>query len=406
MSSYQLDPQYDASKVLYINSRDADAFLENNNFGRPLSTNFLYTLTEKLNISENQMALLSLYSATIPHSFFNVRDGVNDIIPMYIECIDGQDTPLNKQVNIKLDDGNYDTASLITQFYNGNVDFQTSKYEGFKSIAFSGTATDHSSFTIPITDILDGSDPSGGDYPFITYNEINNCFRFQMVINAGIPNVIGGVRKIKSIKITFNFLTAPTIGSQFTNSTDLLANAIFGFSGLVDFPNKADQVEPESGNFFYVAVSGEQKCWTQSQQVIDLNDNIHGLMLRTNLVSKGTLSSNTSIFSNILARIPISTIVEGGGITKGDAQQGGMIYFNPSQATHQNLVDLSAIDVIGVRLTDDKDRTIDLNGLDFQIAILLQYVNHPSPPPTKKPLIKDNTKKDIKNKPTTKTSKK
>ena len=129
-------------------------------------------------------------------------------------------------------------------------------------------------------------------------------------------------------------------------------------------------------------------------------------MLRTNLVSKGTLSSNTSIFSNILARIPISTIENGGGITKGDAQQGGMIYFNPSQATHQNLVDLSAIDVIGVRLTDDKDRTIDLNGLDFQIAILLQYVNHPSPPPTKKPLIKDNTKKDIKNKPTTKTSKK
>tara|TARA_R110000824_G_scaffold267786_1_gene456584 strand:- start:5117 stop:6334 length:1218 start_codon:yes stop_codon:yes gene_type:complete len=405
MSSYNLDPRYDASKVLYINSRDANAYLEKNPQGTDyLHTNFLYTLTEKLNIKGDQMSLLSLYSATIPHSFFNVRAGLNDTIPMRIECIDGSNTPIIQQVNIQLDDGNYDTDNIIKQFWNGNSNFQINKYKGFKDIKFNGTDSYGSTFTnLSITSLLVGSEPTGSN-PFMTYNEINNCFRFHMLINDGSPNVVTGITKIKSIKITFNFLTALDIGSLYTNSTDLLANAIFGFSGLVDFPNNADQVEPESGNLFYVATTGDsQGRYLQSQQVIDLNDNIHGLMLRTNLVSKGTLSSNTSIFSNILARIPITTIENRVGNI---AKQGGMIYFNPSQATHQNLVDLSSIDVIGVRLTDDKDRTIDLNGLDFQIAILLQYVNHPSPPPARNPLIKDNTKKNIKNKPTTKTSKK
>ena len=135
MSSYNLDPRYDASKVLYINSRDADTYVEINPQGTDyLHTNFLYTLTEKLNIKGDQMALLSLYSATIPHSFFNVRAGLNDTIPMRIECIDGSDTPIIQQVNIQLDDGNYDTDSIIKQFWNGNSNFQISKYKGFSLV--------------------------------------------------------------------------------------------------------------------------------------------------------------------------------------------------------------------------------------------------------------------------------
>ena len=100
----------------------------------------------------------------------------------------------------------------------------------------------------------------------------------------------------------------------------------------------------------------------------------------------------------------------GRGKDNGDAQQGGMIYFNPSNATHQNLVDLDSIDVLGVRLTDDKDRTIDLNGLDFQLAILIQFVDKsPNQIAPSKPLltpIPQPTQEPIKNKSPKKTTKK
>ncbi len=368
MSSYNLKPNSQSSKVIYVNSRDADAYIEQNNFGEDLHTNFLYNLTEKLLVSGNQLALISLYSATIPHSFFNVRNGVNDKIPLQIIYID-DDGGLNTQNEIlQLDDGNYDSAQLIRQIKYGNtpqtagdIGFQTSKYKGWYDITLnSGTYNSgHSLVGTKLGDLVDLD---------VRYNEVNNCFRFQL------DYITHGTRKIKLIEVVFNWASASTIGFDTTGSTEELANALYGFSGKVDYPYKADQVENPIGvnDFWGVGDSGagyNTQSLLQSQQVIDLNDNIHGLMLRTNLTSRGTLSSQTSIFSNILARIPITSLDEDG------AKQGAVIYFNPSNATHQNLVDLKAIDTLGVRLTDDKDRTIDLNGLDFQIALLIQFVD-------------------------------
>ncbi len=373
MSGYNLTSNAQSSKVLYLNSRDADVYIEKNNFGDFLHTNFLYTLTEKLNISSSQFALLSLYSATIPHSFFNVRDGVNDTIPLKIEW-ETYNTPPSihtQEYEIKLDDGNYDTTQLIRQFIYGNTSqvagqgsFQDNIYIGYNDLEFTaGTSGGVSLVGKKISSVAELS---------IFYNQVNNCFRFQL---DNKNNTL-----VNYVKITFDFASAPIIGSATTGSTDRLANALFGFSGLVDYPNAVAQVNP-AGSFAVgqtrvpPTTTFSERAVLQSQQVIDLNDNIHGLMLRTNLVSKGTMSSNSAVFSNILARIPITSLENGRGTDNGVAQQGGMIYFNPSNATHQNLVDLDAIDILGVRLTDDKDRTIDLNGLDFQIAILIQFVD-------------------------------
>ena len=35
-SSYKLDPKYDSPKVIYLNSKDATVYTEQNNFGDPL----------------------------------------------------------------------------------------------------------------------------------------------------------------------------------------------------------------------------------------------------------------------------------------------------------------------------------------------------------------------------------
>jgi hypothetical protein len=308
--SYALTPTAQSSKVLYLNSRDADVYIEQNNFGDYLHTNFLYTLTEKLNISKNQFALLSLYSATIPHSFFNVRDGVNDTIPLKITWETyGDNETFSQFYQLKLDDGNYDTDQLIRQFIFGNTSqdatqgsFENNIYLGYDDLAFTAGTSGGVS--------LVGKKISSVAKMTIFYNQVNNCFRFQL---DSQNNTL-----VNFVKIEFAWASDPVVGYNTTNTTDKMANAIFGFSGLVDYPNTVAQVNP-AGDFGVgqarvpVATSLSERAVLQSQQVIDLNDNIHGLMLRTNLVSKGTMSSNSAVFSNILARIPITSLDNGRG---------------------------------------------------------------------------------------------
>ena len=147
MSGYQLKSKNQASKVIYINSKDADAYIEENEKREKLHTNFIYNLTEKLNVSQSQMSLVSLYSATIPHSFYNVRKGVNDLIPLFIsvETSGNGGLILAYRINLKLQDGNYDTDELIYAFLNGerptktgfNVFNTGNEYEGLLNQKYS-----------------------------------------------------------------------------------------------------------------------------------------------------------------------------------------------------------------------------------------------------------------------------
>ena len=76
-------------------------------------------------------------------------------------------------------------------------------------------------------------------------------------------------------------------------------NAICGFRGTTDFPDNltadSEQVYPNKSDGEWEVNYGELNddyCCLQSQQVVDLNDNIHGLFLRQNLVSKSTLTTH------------------------------------------------------------------------------------------------------------------
>jgi hypothetical protein len=97
-----------------------------------------------------------------------------------------------------------------------------------------------------------------------------------------------------------------------------------------------------------------------SQNVIDINGSIHGVYIRSNLVSKGTLDSQNGTLSNILARLPIN--VQSGGIIFGDHNH------------HKSIVDLKYINTITIRLTDERNRLLDLNGLHFQVAIQIDFL--------------------------------
>ena len=60
-----------ASRVLYINSKDATVYFNNN------QSDFSFTLEEPIVVPEHHSMLMSIYSAEIPYSFYNFRVGVN-----------------------------------------------------------------------------------------------------------------------------------------------------------------------------------------------------------------------------------------------------------------------------------------------------------------------------------------
>ena len=68
-------------------------------------------------------------------------------------------------------------------------------------------------------------------------------------------------------------------------------------------------------------------------------------------------------FSNILTRVPIK------------ADPGQVINIDPINGNvHKLLLKLKAITNISIRLTNQKNETIDLNGLDFDVSLKLEFV--------------------------------
>jgi hypothetical protein len=77
-----------------------------------------------------------------------------------------------------------------------------------------------------------------------------------------------------------------------------------------------DDVETTCNDLFGFRVDSDQRISYSSDKtiflggdkVIDMNDEIHGLYVRTSLTTDGTLNSETGTFSNILSRIIFSLL--------------------------------------------------------------------------------------------------
>jgi len=53
---------------------------------------------------------------------------------------------------------------------------------------------------------------------------------------------------------------------------------------------------------------------------------------------------------------------------------GGIIFAMPSNNISRSIVDLRSINALTIRLTDERNRILDLNGLHFQLSILIEFV--------------------------------
>ena len=270
--SYILSANTPPPVIIHLDSRFATQYLETDALGKPKSTNFIYTLKEPMTIPDHMNLLVSLHTSTIPYTFYNVREGVNDTIAF---VADG--TPYE----FTLDKGNY-SATGLASVIKTELD------------AISGlTAT-------------------------IDYSRETLKFGFTL---TGITT------------FQFDMRTTSNNGADLIGMYD---------SDVLSIPMNTRTIVPKA---------------------IDLNDSIHGLYIRQNIATAGTLDNESGVFTNILARLPITT------------NAGGIIFFTPSSNDHETMVSVPVINTIGIRLTDDRNRSIDLNGHHFQLSLKIAYIH-------------------------------
>ena len=294
--SYVIPNNSKSSIILYLDSRDATSYLatkletdsDGNDREVNLNSYFQYVLTENIEVPLNQRALVSLQSATIPYSFYNIRTGVNDTLIYSITDTANDNSTGGKTITLK--SGNYTAYSLAEQIKS---------------------------------DINETPTVGGVSYEFnMLFDSDKNKYLYSIT------------NKSNDEQLKIDFFFADSIKS---------CNIEMGF-------------RPLNHKFF----SDTEETLRYSQNVIDINGSIHGVYIRSNLVSKGTLDSQNGTLSNILARLPIN--VQSGGIIFGDHNH------------HKSIVDLKYINTITIRLTDERNRLLDLNGLHFQVAIQIDFL--------------------------------
>jgi len=331
-----------ASRVLYINSKDATTFFNNN------QSDFTFTLEEPIVVPDHHTMLMSIYSAEIPYSFYNFRVGVNCRLDYAITAYgvfadyDANGfldlTPVGA-TSLELPEGNYNAVELANYLTN-NVE------------------------------------SAGPVYPLeVTFDPISLKFRFRCVI--------GGIR------ITLALKNGAATGTPDAPGEDM--NEELGFDFINLFGDPFVERDPAGLQQFYYGYSTHQgtpdapvagagqivnppglsgpfltspSYFMFSDDVVDMTNSIRSLFLRTNLSTTSVLDSHIGGgFSNILTRVPINT------------EPGGVITIRPVDGdVHKLLLKVKAITDVAITLTNQQNQVINLNGLTFDISLKLEFI--------------------------------
>ena len=328
LSAYK-ETETTASRVIYINSKDATSIMGDNR------SDFNFVLQEPVVIPDHHNILLSVYSAEIPYSFYNFRVGVNCRLDYAITGFNVQASydvngkflmggaPLGQTLTIP--EGNYNAVEFALLITNGvgnglQVLYDTNKLKfSFRCL------TPGNRITLALRNGLETGTPENPG------EDMNEELGFDWFNILGDPFVeMNGANQ--------NF-------HGYTNGNP-------GVAGLGIDTNRVGPFTTSPEYFLY------------SDDVADLTNSIRSLFLRTNLSTTSVLDSHIGGgFSNILTRVPIK--VEPGQIINIDPINGDV---------HKLLLKLKAITNIAIRLTNQKNETINLNGLDFDVSLKLEFI--------------------------------
>jgi hypothetical protein len=307
-----------SSKVLFIDSKDATQLHQGE------TTHFTYVFRDSIIVQQNEGVLLSLLQASIPYSFYNVREGVNDTIDVFVR--DTTSSATLSEHAIVMDAGNYTAITLAQNFKTKLETILTSS-------------------SLPSTVTID-------------YDRDTQKFKFSISANGVhngrfvVFNLSHGNNKNTHFDVELGF------------DSDTASHSVYFQVAPSDQNNEQSsgtcQIE-NGAPLFPGTPSG--KTHLVSDNIADLNGSVHSLYLRTNLPVLSTMDSMTGGQSNIVAKIPINT------------GPGGIIFHEPRDSLHKSLIHTRAIKALEIRITDDRNRVVSLNGLHFSIALQLEFVS-------------------------------
>ena len=321
-----------ASRVIYINSKDASSIMGDNR------SDFDFTLEEPIVVPNHHNILLSVYSAEIPYSFYNFRNGVNCKIDYAITAYNtpaaydaaGKLTmgvvPLGQTLTIP--EGNYNAIELAALLTAGIAGLEV-LYDANKLKFSFRNLNKGTRITLALKNGQDTGTPQAPG------EDMNEELGFDWFNILGDPFV-----EMENVGLTPNYY-------GYTNAT-----------GLPPVPGPGTDTN-RAGPFFV-----KPAFYLYSDDVADLTNSVRSLFMRTNLSTTSVLDSHIGGgFSNILTRVPIK------------ADPGQVINIDPINGNvHKLLLKLKAITNISIRLTNQKNETINLNGLDFDISLKLEFV--------------------------------
>lgn len=329
LASYK-ETETAASRVIYINSKDATSIIGDNR------SDFDFTLDEPIVVPPHHNILLSVYSAEIPYSFYNFRIGVNCKLDYATTAFNtpadydanGKLTlglpPLGQTLNIP--EGNYNAIELAN-ILTTNIAGLECLYDANK-LKFSFRCI-NAGFRITLA-LRNGQDTGTPDNPGEDMNEELGFDWFNILGDPFVERDLAGLQPY-----------------------------FYGYTN----PNPAG-AGPGIDNNRQGPFLVSPNWFLYSDDVGDLTNSVRSLFMRTNLSTTSVLDSNIGGgFSNILCRVPIN------------AEPGQIINIEPVNGdVHKLLLKLKAITNISIRLTNQKNETIDLNGLDFDVSLKLEFI--------------------------------
>ena len=324
-----------ASRVMFLNSADATQ----HQAGASLTTDYVFIPDESIVVPPHHSILMSLHHTQIPFSFYNFQSGRNTKLDYGLT-----DTGIVSAVDtgtIEIPEGNYNAATLrnkIMELLNAEPNVgtltirfnrDTLKYE-YNWVGLAGFRR----LTLRIATGTNGS------------QNADKNFRDEFGFNDN-KFFLGN----NSYNVYFDNDGATNLDCGF--STDLAATSYF---------------QSTSANTTFWTGVGNQVAGTENIfSVVDMNAAIRSLYIRTNLTTSSILDSSVGGgFSSILARVPI------------EVNSGGIITISPIDGSvHKLIIKVREITLIGVRLTDQRNRLIDLNGLDWDVSFQFDFIENP-----------------------------
>ena len=319
-----------ASRVLYINSKDATVIYNQN------QSDFDFVLEEPIVVPEHHSILMSVYSAEIPYTFYNFRVGVNCRLDFATTSFN---TPATYDANgfLDLTAGGAQTLTLPEGNYNA---VQLARY-----------------LTNNITNLE------------VLFDPIKLKFSFRM-LPAG-----AGTR------ITLGVKNGPATGTPDAPGEDMNEELGFDFINLLGDPfvelnlgatqwfngfsngNPAGAgtgIDTVRNGAFFAAPA----YFLYGDDCVDMTNSIRSLFIRTNLSTTSVLDSHIGGgFSNILTRVSINAV------------PGGIINVRPVDGNiHKLLLKQKSITNISMQLTNQQNQIINLNGLTFDISLKLEFI--------------------------------